>query len=178
MTDGGENGPAMTGFENINSVITPETLRLITSDIKSGTMKQSELAIKYSVSKATIERITYGTVYKLEGEVYPLRTTRLIQDEVEQIIYMLYNSDLSFKKIGQYFNRDANLISEINLGNIYKQSNTIYPIKEGKICRNTYLNILMELENGLGPVVIGKKVGVAKDTVVLIRKNRNYRYNY
>jgi Trp operon repressor len=130
MTIGGENGPAMKGFDNSQSVITPEKLNNIVKDIKTGKLNQREIAKKYNVGKSTIELISVGKTYKLENEKYPLCKFRLTNTEVEEIINLLKNTDISYIEIGKLFNKTGESIAAINKGKNKYNPEINYPIRK------------------------------------------------
>lgn len=95
-----------------------------------------KLAIKYNVSKDYISAINTGRKYFNENLSYPLynyvaiRSCKLNQETVLNIIYLLKNTTLSFKKIGKQYNISESTVSRINSGKTYIQNNVDYPIRK------------------------------------------------
>jgi hypothetical protein len=107
-----------------------------------------------------------------------LRKTRLTYEDVEKIIYLLYNTEIDMKTIAKNFNVSFSNIQSINSGKFHKKFSNIYPIRDGKISRNSYLNILMDIDNHLPIEAIAKKNNFSTLTVRRIMANRYYKYNY
>lgn len=55
--------------------------------------------------------------------------SKLKQQQVEEIIYLLSNTELTQEEIAQKYNMSQRLISAINLGQVWIKENTSYPIR-------------------------------------------------
>lgn len=105
------------------------------NDLQLG-ISLEELAIKYHISKNYISAINTGKKYFNENLSYPLydyvaiRSCKLNQEIVLNIIYLLKNTTLSFKSIGKQYNVSESTVSRINSGKTYIQKNNNYPIRK------------------------------------------------
>lgn len=105
------------------------------NDLQLGT-PIAELAVKYNINKNYISAINTGRKYFNKDLSYPLynyiavRSCKLNHENILNIIDLLKNTTLSFKKIGQQYNVSDNTISRINSGKSYIQDNIIYPIRK------------------------------------------------
>lgn len=96
-----------------------------------------EIGKLYGVERITIEHINQGKSYKHNNWDYPLRKrprikTALSNEEVNQIIKLLRESDMSFRAIGRQFNVMHNTIQGINNGTTksYHRDDIDYPIRK------------------------------------------------
>jgi transcriptional regulator with XRE-family HTH domain len=177
MTDGGDNPPTYWGFDNPGASINFKILKEIIADMKTGKLTREQLADKYKISSNTIKRIASGQTFRLEDETYPIRSTLLEQETVEEIKWYLYNTDIPGTELGFKFGLNRGNIKDINIGKSHKVGNT-YPIRQRYISRNTYLNILMALEEGFSVKEIAKQTKASRAAILKIQANRNYYYNY
>lgn len=104
--------------------------------LKNPMLSLEEISQIYDTSISTISLINTGKKYKLDGITYPIRyknQSRLklfSNEELIKIKEMLLNRKYTMADIGQTFNVDRKVISDINIGKRQKQSNWNYPIRD------------------------------------------------
>lgn len=84
-----------------------------------------------------IDKINKGTAYKQDNEEYPIRewkscgTRAFTYEQVTEIIDLLKNTDLSFRKIAKKYNVTHNQISLICYGidKKYRRKDEKYPLR-------------------------------------------------
>lgn len=104
--------------------------------LKNPMLSLEEISQIYDTSISTISLINTGKKYKLDGITYPIRyknQSRLklfSNEELIKIKEMLLNRKYTMADIGQTFNVDRKVISDINIGKRQKQSDWNYPIRD------------------------------------------------
>lgn len=96
-----------------------------------------DIAKMYNVSSSTINKINRGESHYRENIEYPIRKgrvtscTALEYDQVDKIIEILKNSDISINKIAKIYNVAVSTIKDINTGAslLHRRENQIYPIR-------------------------------------------------
>lgn len=112
--------------------------------IKNSNFTFQQIANLFGVSLSCISDINRGKTFFEEDINYPIRKTiqrtKLDNDLVQKIIYMLQKTNISIKDIGQQLNISDFTIGEINRGtNSWCPKNFNYPIRKG-IKKSTYQN--------------------------------------
>lgn len=128
-----ENGYNMTlGGCNpsINSqILTDEQVEELISEIEQGISYQV-LANKYQISPSRISEINSGLYCRRDNKTYPLYKYYKTNDEYEELIDLLLNSDLTFKEISIQLNIGLSTIKKINYGTLRKGIYPDYPIRK------------------------------------------------
>ena len=104
--------------------------------LKNPMLSLEEISQIYDTSISIISLINTGKKYKLDGITYPIRyknQSRLklfSNEELIEIKEMLLNRKYTMTNIGQKFNVDRKVISDINIGKRQKQTDWSYPIRD------------------------------------------------
>ena len=104
--------------------------------LKNPMLSLEEISQIYGTSISIISLINTGKKYKLDGITYPIRyknQSRLklfSNEELIEIKEMLLNRKYTMTNIGQKFNVDRKVISDINIGKRQKQTDWSYPIRD------------------------------------------------
>lgn len=91
---------------------------------------QRQIAQEVGVTERIINSINKGEAHRVDGYIYPLRNKfcHFSQKTLEEIKWLLANSDASLASIANYYGLTKGNISQINLGKIHK-SDIKYPIR-------------------------------------------------
>lgn len=111
-----------------------QKLTLIEVEQIKETLKNTKTPIK-EIEKMynckSISGINIGKLFKDENEIYPLKKQCKI-DNLNELIKDLSDSNVSFKKLGEKYNTNEDIISNINRGITYKLDGIKYPIRNNK----------------------------------------------
>ena len=98
-------------------------------------ISQREIAKRIGTTERIINSINSGETRAIEGYFYPLRKKycHFSTKTLEEIYWLLLNSDASLESIAKYYDLTKSNISQINLGKIHK-TDLNYPLrnKQGK----------------------------------------------
>ena len=81
-----------------------------------------------------------GVTHRKEGLIYPLRTQspyRLTPKDVEEIKWLLKETQYTVVQIGEYYDVNPSTIKHINAGRNYYVEGTDYPIRKFRGCYQT-----------------------------------------
>ena len=136
---GGEEPPRYLGDNHPSTKLLDKELILLIQDLKYTSLSLNTLAQKYEISKRQVLRINQGLSRIQLNEEYPITKNhntlcKLSQDQVEEILELLQYSYLFHGDIARRFNIEVHLVSDINQGLAYRQSNMTYPIRTWKSC--------------------------------------------
>ena len=116
-----------------------EKLHELIQTIKTSPQKTlAEIAKEYNISYSLISNINTGKRYKLDSEIYPIRSKntsfkRIFDEkEIQNIYNDLANSTLTMKDIGKKYSCDSKVISDLNTGKRQAQQNQTYPIRTSR----------------------------------------------
>ena len=135
LTDGGEEPPTFYGENHPRSVISDETVFQIIDDLKWSKLTQKQIANKYGVNTQMITSINIGNSHKIDFIDYPIRVGtpyHLLPEEVDNIQWLLINTEFTIQNIADYFHVSTGTIKHINAGRNYKNSALTYPLKTGR----------------------------------------------
>ena len=129
---GGETPPIMKGENHVEAILSKEQVIQLTEDLKNTRESFESLRKKYGfVSRTSISDFNKGKTYHREID-YPIRKKvtngKLTEEQVDQIIYLLKNTNLSYAAISRQFNMDYKTASRIDKGLLHKR-NIEYPIR-------------------------------------------------
>lgn len=124
--------------KNISKLSDPDILQQIYILLKEGKISTQKIAEKFGAQRLAIENINNGKTHYNANWDYPIRKTpawkhKLTSKEVDEIIYLLKNTNLSFREISRRYNLDThNTICYINNGKCktYKRNDIEYPIRK------------------------------------------------
>lgn len=99
--------------------------------LESTLFTHKEIATKCNVSKSTVTMINIGKNHFDKNRVYPIRQKIDSKEERnKQIIYLLKETNLTYREIGKRFNLSISTISDINKGRRGKIETENYPIRK------------------------------------------------
>lgn len=172
MTPGGDG--ASKGIFNNASYIDEKTLEIIIQKLLYSTLTYEEIADITETSSSIVSRINNGIHYRKSNLKYPLREERVEhfginnkhssfyqkEEDLKNLIIDLQTNILSYKELEAKYNIKTTMLSLINQGKKYRQSNTIYPLRsvdKGKSTRRIFsddemLYIKDKLENSSIPM--------------------------
>lgn len=116
------------GRKGYSSVLSEEELQLLKNWIKQG-VSYLEIEKNFSVSSSFISSINNGIYFYDESESYPLYKYYRADDDYDDLIELLLNSDLSLKKISEQLNMGYSTVKKINTGTLRKGLYPTYPIR-------------------------------------------------
>jgi hypothetical protein len=91
------------------------------------------IAFENNIGIDQIYRINTGESWAEGDDFFPIRNkNRLEQESLDQIIWMLQNTDITQKQIGILFNRTRTAITAINNGDNYFNKDLSYPLRKGR----------------------------------------------
>ncbi len=122
MTTGGE-GTGGINLYNESQVSKAKEL------IKTG-LNYDDITKEVGISPGHLSNINLGKYYYDKNETYPLRKNYYSKDEIQEIIELLKNSDLSMKEIAEEKGRGYATIKKINYGMLWHDENLNYPIRK------------------------------------------------
>lgn len=116
------------GRKGYSSVLSEEELQLLKNWIKQG-ISYLEIEKNFSVSSSFISSINNGVYFYDESESYPLYKYYKADNDYDDLIELLLNSDLSLKKISEQLNMGYSTVKKINAGTLRKGLYPTYPIR-------------------------------------------------
>lgn len=101
------------------------------------------------------------------------------EEQVNEIKRLLKETKIQYKDIATMFNYDSSSIERINYGKLWRDDNTVYPIRKEtsrKYQEERALNIIHDLLNtDMTQKKIAEKYGCARTTVTAINQGVNYK---
>lgn len=132
MIEGGSEPPHYRNEEHPLSKLTWDVVHEIKNCLKKDILMK-DIAKYYNIGIDQIYRINIGESWKEENDSFPIRQkNRLLNEDLDQIIWMLQNTDITQKQIGVFFNTTRTVITAINNGDNYFNKNLIYPLRKGR----------------------------------------------
>lgn len=99
--------------------------------LESTSLNYKEIAIKCNVSKSTVNMIDIGKNHFDKNRTYPIQQKINLKEEInKRVIYLLKETNLTYRKIGERFNLSISAIANINKGRIGKIETENYPIRK------------------------------------------------
>lgn len=142
ILEGGSEPPLFKGIEHPEAKIkTNIELEKIVSDLRFTKNSIRDIAKKFNISPSCVSDINLGNTYYNSNIEYPLRknpnpTSKLTQEDIEEIIYALKFSYSSYEDIGKRYGIEGRAISRINSGTYHKQDDISYPIRQYRATKN------------------------------------------
>jgi predicted XRE-type DNA-binding protein len=148
---GGLTNPVLKGEAHPRNTLSNEQVEDIFEYLLFSNLSQRKIAELVGTTERVVNSINKGETHSIEGHLYPLREKfcHFSRDTLEQIYWLLENSDASLESLAKFFGLTKGNISQINLGKIHKLDRE-YPIRaKHGIPRNEQeiLAFLFEREN-------------------------------
>ena len=114
----------------LKTKINDETVMLIIELLKSN-WTNLDIAQMLNIDTDIVYRINYGKAHKLHNETYPIRK-ELSEKEIRanKIKEMLKENKLNNRQIADIVKCDPSVVSNINYGKAYFDSNLTYPLRK------------------------------------------------
>ena len=132
IMEGGEEPPHKYGENHHNSTYSQKLVGDIIDDLLSHKYTQKEIQDKYKVNQELITSINRGVTHRRPDLEYPIIKTskyHCSEEQFNQIIYLLKESQCTCAEIGQYFGFSSSTIKAINTGRNHYMDNIKYPIR-------------------------------------------------
>lgn len=121
-------GGSNRGF---SSILSKDELEQIKNDLSNG--RQSyEIEKEYNISAAFVSSINHGVYFKDEDRQYPLHKYYKDDEDYDELIDLLVNSDLSLVEIAERLDLGYSTVKKINAGSLRKGLYPTYPIRSYK----------------------------------------------
>lgn len=131
ILEGGTKNPIMYGENHPRNTLTDKTVNDIIEDLLFSNETQRSLAKKYNTTERIINSITSGACHKKEELNYPLRLKgcHFSKNTLEEIYWLLENSEASLLSIANYYGLTKGAIAQINKGSSHYDATKKYPIR-------------------------------------------------
>ena len=128
---GGQTNPILKGEKHPRNTLADQQVDEIIEHLLFSNLSQRAIADLVGTTERIVNSINKGESHQIDGYIYPLRPKfcHYSQKTLEEIFWLLSNSDASLDSIAKYFGLTKGNISQINLGKIHK-ININYPIRE------------------------------------------------
>jgi LysM repeat protein len=147
ITEGGDHAPMAKetkqkvsfktrGEKSGRAKITNQIAIEIADKLANTNLTYDEIAEQYNIPKHIIKQLNYGKSWTkiLKIKEYPIRNTnKLNKTQINEIINLLKNTDLTYTEIAEKYNRGIGSIWGINNGEHYNNKNLEYPIRKNAI---------------------------------------------
>ena len=90
------------------------------------------LVEKYGISETLVSNINIGLKYFSQKETYPIRKRYKEDSEYKELLYLLKETDLSFRAIAEKIDIAESSVKKINYGKMRKGLSETYPIRPYK----------------------------------------------
>lgn len=117
------------GRRGYSSVLNDEELKILKNWIKQG-VPYYEIEKYFHISASFISSINNGVYFYDENEKYPLYKYYKSNDDYDDLIDLLLNSDLSLKRISEILGIGYSTVKKINAGTLRKGLYPTYPIRK------------------------------------------------
>lgn len=128
-TGKGYNSDLGGGQRGFSSVLSLDELAQVKEDIING-VSYYDIENKYNISATFISSINHGTYFKDDDKQYPLYKYYKDDEEYDELIDLLINSDLSLKEIADRLNLGYSTVKKINAGTLRHGLYPSYPIRK------------------------------------------------
>ena len=173
----------------ISNILSTDMVDAIIEDLTTCNLSLHKIAQKYHVNFSQVDSINKGNkvAYHKENIKYPIReSTRLTQEQVNNIKEDLILGILSKTQVANKHNVEYAVVSNINSGRSYFDENLIYPLKkhEGRYdwSEDVFEQIRAMLKQGVSPKKIAKELHLPNLSMVHDINNgkshRNSNYSY
>jgi len=116
------------GRKAYSSILSKDELKTLKEEIKNGTA-YIDLEEKYNISASFISSINNGIYFYDENESYPLYKYYKNDEDYDELIDLLLNSEYSLKKISEMLEMGYSTVKKINAGTLRKGLYPTYPIR-------------------------------------------------
>lgn len=134
ISEGGQTNNFLKGEKHPRSKISDDMVDKIISDLIYTNKTQREIAKENSCSERIVNSINSGETRNRIELKYPIRNKfcHFSNITLEEIKWLLINTDCSFQSIADYYGLTKGTIAQINNGKIHHNSSEKYPLRENK----------------------------------------------
>lgn len=165
-------GSGNSTFED--RVLDNEQVLQLIADIKKG-ISFNELSETYGICVSYISMINHGTQFHQENETYPLFKYYKTDEDYNELIELLLNSDLTLKAIAEKLNMGYSTVKKINAGTLRKGLYPTYPIRNATAGKQRAEKIQSMLLEGASNLEIIQATGVSHSTITRINSGESYK---
>lgn len=128
---GGQANPVLKGEEHPRNTLTNHQVDEIIELLLFSNLSQRQIAEQLSTTERIVNSINKGETHRIEKQDYPLREKfcHFSRQTLDEIYWLLANSDASLISIASYYGLTKGNISQINLGKTHKKD-IAYPIRQ------------------------------------------------
>jgi Trp operon repressor len=131
---GGEFVNIMIGENHPRNTISNEILLKIINDLSKNQLSDRDIAKKYGTTDKIVADINHGYSHHQDNLKYPIRIKKglqkINQNQLELIIDMLKNTNLTYQQIADKFNLSKGTIYHINKGLTFHFYEENYPLRK------------------------------------------------
>lgn len=117
------------GRRAYSSIFSQEELKEIKEKIKKG-IPYYDIECEYNISASFISSINQGIYFKDDNENYPLYKYYKNDNDYDELIDLLLNSEYSLKTISEMLNLGYSTVKKINAGTLRNGLYPTYPIRK------------------------------------------------
>ena len=165
------------GRRGYSSILNNEELKILKNWIKQG-VPYYEIEKYFHISASFISSINNGIYFYDENEKYPLYKYYKSNDDYDDLIDLLLNSDLSLKRISEILGIGYSTVKKINAGTLRKGLYPTYPIRK-KSANEFRADKIKELllTTNKSNKEIAKIVNSSEETVRRIKNGETFKDN-
>ena len=129
---GSTTNPVMYGENHPRNTLSNQAVNNIIEELLFTNKSQRKIAMEYNTTERIINSIVSGESHKQDNLQYPLRIKgcHFSQQTLEEIIWLLQNTNASLNSIAEYYNFTKGTIAQINNGKSHYNPNFNYPLRE------------------------------------------------
>ena len=165
------------GRRGYSSILSNDELKILKNWIKQG-IPYYEIEKYFCISSSFISSINNGIYFYDENETYPLYKYYKSNDDYDDLIDLLLNSDLSLKRISQILGIGYSTVKKINAGTLRHGLYPNYPIRKksaNEMRADKIKNLLLNTD--MTNSQIAKIVGSSEETVRRIKIGETFKDN-
>lgn len=137
IAHGGEEPPHRYGENHHKCIIKEHQVDRVIYELKRGKLTEPEIGKLFNppIRQTIIHNINFGITHRRTYEIYPIRKQcpyNLSVSQLEDIIWLLKNSQCTMNQIAEYFEFNVSTIKAINTGRNHYNSKISYPIRKHK----------------------------------------------
>lgn len=147
ISEGGQTNEFLKGEKHPRSSISDEVFEKILNDLIYTNKTQRKIAEENNCSERIINSINSGEVRKQNLIEYPIRNKfcHFSRTSLEEIKWLLLNTDCSFQSIANYYGLTKGTIAQINNGKTDVDNKNNYPLRKSKSGHSTPVENIIKL---------------------------------
>lgn len=166
LTKGGDN-------HDHSRIYSIEIINEIKKAIKEG-KNYNEISNKYGISIGYISGINSGIHFYDENEQYPLFKYYQSEEELNNLIFLLQETDIPMTKVAEMTNKAYSTIKKINSGALHHNDNLEYPLRKINSVKARAKIVQQMLLEGKRDMEIIRQTGVSHITIDRINNGETH----